>query len=259
MSRKVSEPIMDFKNKSLAKGLKVLELLCEHQELTVSQLSECLDLNRVTAHRYLAALRELGYVLMNSKGRFYLTSKVMGLGLRLADRFEIRNIARKHMIALCTTFGETVNLGHWDGRSLMLLDKVESQEILRLNAPLGVSLPAYCTASGKAILAFIPEMELVEYFKTVNLESFGPNTIVSVKQLRSELQVVRRQGYALEDEELTVGLSCVAAPVVDYRGYPSYSLSVAGPKARITSELVSKIKDDLIQHCHDLSVELTSY
>ncbi len=156
----------DPKNKSLAKGISVLELLCEHQELTVSELANKLSLNRITAHRYLSALRDLGYVKMTPKETFCLS---------------------KHMIALSSAHGETINLGHWIGGNLMLIDKLESQEILRLNAPLGVVLPAYCTASGKAILAFLPKDEVEEYLSIVSTERYGPNTIVSVPQLRKEL------------------------------------------------------------------------
>lgn len=242
-----------FQNQSLGKGLKVLELLCDHQEMTVSDVARELGLNRATSHRYLITLRELGYVEMTSSSHFRLTLKVMELGMKLADRFEIRRMARPRMVEMATTFKETVNLGHWDGKGMVLIDKVESEEHLRLNSPIGLTLPAYCTASGKAILAFMPREEVNHYLRVTKLDPQGPNTITTADGLRRELEVTRERGYAIEDDEFTVGLRCVGAPIFDHRGIPAYALTVAGPSGRLTADLVEEIQFFLRRHCRALS------
>lgn len=242
-----------FQNQSLGKGLRVLELLCEHREMSVSDVARELGLNRATSHRYLSTLRELGYVEMTASSHFRLTLKIMELGMKLAERFEIRRIARPHMVELAAEFKETVNLGHWDGKGMVLIDKVESDEHLRLNSPIGLSLPAYCTASGKAILSFMPREEVELYLRMTKLDLIGPNTITTPEGLRRELEITRERGYAIEDDEHTVGLRCVGAPIFDHRGIPAYAMAVAGPSGRFTSERVEEIQYFLRRHCRAVS------
>lgn len=241
---------------SLEKGIRVLELLAEHRTLTVSQTAAHLDTNRASAHRFLATLRDLGYVERNENNSYQLTFRIMEMGMKVADRFEILHEARKFMGILSKKSKETVNLGFWDGSKILHLDKIDSSEILRIDAPCWSRIPAYCTALGKAILAYLPAEEINDYLSGIRLVPRGPNTIVSRKKLRTELKKIHDLGYAVDDEELADGLFCVAAPVFDHTGQARYAMSISAPAFRMTKDTVKSVQISVRDVCRQLSERL---
>ena len=241
---------------TLAKGLRVMELLAEKEELTVTAVARHLGFNRAGSHRFLATLRELGYVEKNEDDRYYLTFKMLELGLKTLNRFEIRRVARPYMHELSLAFKETINLGYFDGKDVLHLDKIDSTEILRMDSPIGSHAPAYCTALGKAILAYQSRERLTTYLNRVKLKCHGPNTITSKKQLRRELNQIRARGVAVDDEEMAAGLRCVAAPVFDHTGNAVYAVSLSGPSLRLTPERIEQIHPRVRDVCNRLSQRL---
>ena len=241
---------------SLAKGLRILELLAECGDLSAARVAAHLDTSRAASHRFLTTLRDLGYVEKTEAGRFRLTFKIVDLGMRKLDGFEIRHVAHPFMQELALDFGETVNLGHWDNGSIVHLDKINSTEILRLDVGMGAMAPAYCTGLGKAILAFLPDQVCAAYLDSVELVAMSPKTLTTTDRLVREIAKIRDNGYAVDDEELTLGLRCVAAPVFDYTGTASYALSVSGPSLRMTVEKIQLIKEKLVPLCRQLSRQI---
>lgn len=241
---------------SLQKGLKILELLIAEKELTVTGVAEILGINRAGSHRFLATLRDLGYVEKNAEGRYQATLKILELGMKVADRFEIRSVARPYMQELSDAFNETVNLGFWNGRGILHLDKIDSREILRMDTPLGSTAPSYCTALGKAILAHIPEGDLDEYLAKEKLKPQGPNTITSKKRLKAELKKIRKKGFAVDNEELAAGLRCIAVPVFNHTGQAHYAISVSGPAMRLKNHRIEQIQRSIRKVCSKLSHRL---
>lgn len=241
---------------SLAKGLKVLELLSEHDELSVSEVAHRLGYNRASSHRFLATLKDLGYVEQTAENQYRLTLKLFRLGTRMADRFEIRPLARPLMLELSRAFWETINLGCLEGVEVLHIDKIDSTEVLRMDTPVGSLAPAYCTSMGKAILAFLPKDERERILSAMELRPHGPKTITSKEALEIEFKKIRASGYAVDNEELAKGLRCVGAPIFDHTGIPRYSISVAGPVARITQARVKEIQQEVRRVCRALSQEL---
>lgn len=238
---------------SLAKGLKILELLAEKGELSASRVASELGTNRAASHRFLSTLRDLEYVEKTQDGKFCLSFKTLELGMKKLDRFEIRHFAHPYMQEIALAFKETVNLGHWDRGTVVHLDKINSTEILRMDLGLGAQAPAYCTGLGKAILAFLPEVELEMYLQSVDFVSYTPNTISTPEQLIREIDRIRIQGYAIDNEELSIGLKCIAAPVKDYAGNPSYAMSISGPTQRMSDERINFMQEKLLSVCRRLS------
>lgn len=230
---------------SLEKGVHILELLAEKESLSVTQVATLLDINRSASHRFLATLRELGYVEKGDDGKYRLTFRILEQGMKLADRFEIRRIANPFMQHLADLTRETINLGYWEGSCVVLLDKIDGQNILRMDSRIGAREPAYCTALGKAILAHLPEAKLTAYLERVEIESYSPNTITSREKLSEEIENIRKSGLATDDEEMAIGLRCVAVPVFDYTGEPRYAISVSGPALRMRPEYIESIEDEL--------------
>jgi DNA-binding IclR family transcriptional regulator len=241
---------------SLAKGLRVMELLATNGEMSASRLAVHLETSRAASHRFLTTLRDLGYVEKTEEGRFRLTFKIVELGMHKLDGFEIRHTAHPYMQELALAFGETVNLGHWDNGSIVHLDKINSTEILRLDVGMGALAPAYCTGLGKAMLAFMHARVRDAYIASTTMVAMSPRTITKPAQLQAELEKIRHSGYAIDDEELTLGLRCVAAPVFDYTGTAAYALSVSGPSLRMSEEKMGAIQAKLLPICRQLSRQI---
>lgn len=245
--------------RSLSKGLHILELLSDNEALTVTQVAKLMNINRAGSHRFLSTLKELGYADKDESSRYYLTPKVIELGMKVLDRFEIRKIAHPFLQELSTKFNETINLGYFNGNEVLTIDKIDSTEILRMDAGIGGGEPAYCTSLGKAILAFLPDAQLEKYFNTVELTAYTPNSVTSKEKLKEELLQIKENGYAIDDEELSVGLRCIGAPLFDHRGQALYAISISGPSIRFGSKRIEEMQRELKKICQSLSGKIGSF
>ena len=133
---------------------------------------------------------------------------------------------------------------------------VSGKEFIKFDAPIGNRSPAHTLAMGKAMLAFLPKDQQAAYLDSAVFQAFTPNTIVDKEKFKKELEKVHKQGYALDNEEWALGVSCVASPVFDFTDYPSYAISVSGPSHRLTGEKVARIARDLTKLCDSISNEL---
>lgn len=113
--------------------------------------------------------------------------------------------------------------------------------------------PAYCTGLGKAMLAFLPEHKLLHYIENTDFQKPAPNTITSKDEFRSELERVRKNGYAIDDEKMTIGLSCIAVPIFDHNAYIAYALSISGPFIHLTHRALEDIKATILTTSSELS------
>ena len=238
---------------SLEKGIKILELLVDHGELSVSEAARLMETNRAGSHRFISTLKDLGYVEKNENNKYQPTLKILTLSTKITNRFQINRIARPFMHKLSIKYKETINLGLYKNPSIVHIDKIDSLEILRIDSALGDKAPAYCTALGKAILAFLPEHELEYYLEDVEFAPVTTRTITDKKIFRAELDQIRHNRYAIDDEELNLGLRCIAAPIFDHRSYPAYALSISGPSVRQNRSTLLDMKDDLCQAAAELS------
>jgi len=239
---------------SLEKGLKILELIIEHGELTVTKAANLLEINRASAHRFIATLRDMGYVRKNHHNSYEATFKLLELGMRQANKFEIRRLAKPIMRDLAAKYDETVNLGLLDNNLVVYLDKVESRELLRMDSGVGTTSQPYATALGKAMLAFLPPEEQERFFQQLSFTAYTSHTIGNLEKLKKELAKIKRQGYAVDNEELALDLYCIGAPIFDFNGYPSYAMSLSGPVRRIKG--LKDIPKSLMECAHKLSRQL---
>lgn len=209
--------------------------------------------NRANSHRYISTLKDLGYAEKNSNNKYQPALKIMSLAQKVADRFEIRRMAKPYMQRLSMMYKETINLGLFKNQEIIHIDKIDSLEVLRIDSALGEKAPAYCTALGKCILAFLPDHELTHYLNTIERLPLALNTITDNDEFLKELSRVRKNRYAIDDEEMTIGLRCIAAPILDHNNYPVYAISIAGPSMRLTHRALEKIKVNILKVSEDLS------
>ncbi|MCB2228293.1 MAG: IclR family transcriptional regulator [Desulfarculaceae bacterium] len=228
---------------SLEKGLMALELLALQGPLTVSQLAKLLGFNRSAVYRFVATLRDIGYVAQEGDGKFRTTLRMFSFGRLVVDRLEIRDLAKHVMLELSAEFGETVNLGCIENNELVVVDLVKSQKPLKSELPPGSRGAAHATALGKAILSFSDEETVSSYIKGYGtLTQRTPNTISSIKVFRAELKNIKTQGFAVDDEEWAEGIRCIAVPIFDYTQKPVYSLSISGPTQRMTKTAIYQMR-----------------
>jgi DNA-binding IclR family transcriptional regulator len=219
---------------SVDNALRLLELMGEQQVVRVSEAAERLGVARSTAHRLLSALRRRGFVLQDKPNGVYRPGPVLTeIGLAAIGRIDIRLVARPILEELREQTRETISLTLLEGRNVRFIDCVESPRTVRVGDRTGVVLPAHCTAAGKAILAALPRVELSRRYNDRELATRTPTSIATWDRLMTELESVRRRGYAVNDEEGEEGICAVAVAVRDLTDAPLASLAVVLPSGRM--------------------------
>lgn len=215
--------------KSAYKVFDVLETIAIHQKLGIGKISELTGYTKSTTQRIVNTLRDLEYINQDGKTLdYYASIKLYELGLRVIDDLPLRNIARPYLLELFNKTNETVNLGVLNGGNVIYLDKLVSTSPLRVELDLGIKIPIYSSALGKAIAAFSDK----NYSFEGSYSKYTKNTIDSDEKLHNELIKVRRLGYALDDEEYVPGLICISVPVLSKNGLAIASISISKPKIR---------------------------
>ena len=237
---------------SLEKGLKLLELLSLKGRTSLSEAAAQLGLDRSSCHRSLLTMRDLGFVRAVPGGGFQLTGKMYEMALRQDRDQELRKIIRPFMQKLRDCYGETVNLGSWQGDSVLYLEKCESAEILRADLAVGTRIPLYCTGLGKALLAFRPDDERQSILVGLDLITHTDTTIVDREGLLRELEQIRGLGISFDYQELHKGLNCVAVPLLRNGEPPRLALSIAGPAARFGKEKMKNVGRNLKQAAQEI-------
>lgn len=212
----------------------------------VTELSGDLCLAKSTVYRLLRTLVEHGYVLQDpTSGRYRLGLKLLELGAIVSDHLTIRMIAQPHLQALMEATKETVHLGLLEGHEVVYADKIECPQTIRMYSRVGRRSPLHCTALGKALLAYQRDQALRDMVRA-GIRRYTSRTITAFRRLRAELQQIRAEGFALDNEEFEDGLRCIAAPIRDRTETVVASLGIAGPATRLESgrmpELIKHVK-----------------
>lgn len=224
-----------YKIQVVDRVFQIVDLLAEARGgVSLGDVAAKLKLTKSTAHRLLMVLEGERYVERNTTtGKFTLGSRIMELGLTAAARLDVYDAARPRLHSLMEETGETAHLAVLRDGDVVTLMAVESRQTLRAPRAAGARTPAHCTSLGKAILAYVSEDELKEYTDSCAFPTFTPKTIGSAEKLLADLRLVRRRGYAIDDEEWELGLRCIAAAVFDRAGTPVAAIGISGPVFRI--------------------------
>ncbi len=222
---------------TLAKGLDVLEALSEVEETGLSELARKLGVSNPTLFRILATLGARGYVRKSPPGRYRLTLKPWEIGAKAVRRIRLRDVARPFVERLAAATRETVHLSVLEGDGIVIIDKLDSSHPVRVDTYLGLRAPAHCSATGKAILAFLPAAALAEILPR-QLARHTAATIADRAAFERELAEVRRAGWAKNREEWRDGVCAAAVPIFASDATVAASLSVTVPTPRFTQMAV---------------------
>lgn len=230
---------------SVDNALRVLELFKTNEELGVTQIALELNIAKSSAFRLLNTLREWRYVTKNEETDQYC------LGIQFAIWGEIaisRNVlvsaAKPHLVNLAMQAREISYLTILeDDFHVRFIDRVtDNSRTTVFGSQVGSTMPAYCTASGKSLLANLSDERLEEYFKIVKLEKLTDKCITDKTVLKAQLEEIKKLGYSFDDEESEHGLSCIATAIINSRGKAVAAISISGPTGRITLDMEDKIK-----------------
>lgn len=232
-------------------------LAADGPDLSLGEIAEKLDLHKSTAHRLIMVMERHNLIERNSvTGRYRLGLKLFELGTKAVARLDLRARARQVLERLVLETSETVHLCILDDAEVVYLDKVEPERSVRMASSVGRRNPAYCTAVGKAILAYLPEAQVEAIVRKHGLKAVTTNTITSFLDLKSELAKIREQGYSVDNEEIEEGVRCVGSVVRDFSGGPVAAISVSAPAFRLTQQKVKSVSLPVMAAAHAISAEL---
>lgn len=228
---------------AVTKTLQVLErVAAESGRLGVRELARELGFGKSTTSRILQALERRGYVRFDEEESAYvLGAKILYLAGEHFRNLELRKVAGPYLREALEATGETVFLGMLDGNDVVILDRFDSPSPLRMVTELGTREPAHGTALGKVLLACGESGPSLDHLRKQDLRRFTSQTITDLEQLRKEIDKVREQGYAVDNEEHIEGVRCIAAPIRDAFGRVIAAVSVAGPTLRITTRRIDSV------------------
>ncbi|MBX6373961.1 MAG: IclR family transcriptional regulator [Acetobacteraceae bacterium] len=204
---------------SLRKGLKVLDRFAHRQSWSLAALSAELGQSKPTVFRILRTLEEFGYLTKDAAtGRDVPGLRLLGLAGAAVRHEQLRWQALAPLQDLARKTGETVHVGVLHGTEAVCVQAVEDTRLARMHAFVGERTPAHASALGKMLLAHRTEAELQALYEGRDLPRFTPRTISILPALEAALRRIREQGYALDEEEMEIGLGCIGAPIFDHAG-----------------------------------------
>lgn len=228
-------------------AIAVLELFLEGQSrLSLAQLTRESGLNKSKTFRILATLEKHRLVDRDESGAYRLGIRFLDFGRHVRDQLNLLDASQPVMDWLVQETRETIFLGVIDGHEALVVDIRESPQAVRLAFDVGHRAPLYAGGVPKVLLAFLPEGEQQATLDQLQLESFTPHTITDRDRLKSRLDEIRDQGYAITSDDLTEGVHSIAAPIWNDAGQLAAAISIAGPSNRFTEERIGRYTD-LIQ------------
>jgi IclR family transcriptional regulator, pca regulon regulatory protein len=225
---------------SLARGLAVVQAFSDSRKpQTIANISQKTGIPRAAVRRCLHTLRELGYVDAELNN-FSLRPKVLTLGYSYLSSTPLTVSAQPYLNDISRTLNESSSMAVLDDGEVLYVARAATSRVMSVALNTGSRLPAYCTSLGRVMLAHLPPAELEQYLAKTKLRAMTENTVVNQKRLREILADVRRDGYAINDEELELGLRSIAVPVRGASGQVLAALNVGAQAARVSVKQLEK-------------------
>jgi IclR family transcriptional regulator, KDG regulon repressor len=241
---------------SLERALILLNTLSEYPDgIQIARLSEKVGLSKSTVHRLLSTLLNMNYVIKEQEtDKYKLGYQVVYLSRNMINNSDIVSIAKPHLEKLSNHINETIHLCIEDNGEVLYIDKIESNQTIRMFSRIGNRAPMYCTGVGKVMLSGMSEDK---YNRIKENTTFTPKTAKTIKskvELDQEIEVIKKRGYALDNIENEEGIRCIAAPIKDSQGKIFASFSISGPSNRITME---RVNDELVRLIKETALQIS--
>lgn len=218
---------------SVVRGLTILEIVAEHDEIGLTEISTLSNLNKATVHRLLSTLIATGYIEQVGKnGCYRQTYKLFLLGNKKVEKIDSYKIARRFISELSNSIEATVHLVVEDNKEVVYVDKIdptESHSGFLLQSRVGKRAPMYCTAVGKILISQYPDEMIKEIWDATDIKPLTAKTIIDFETFMDEIRRIRSQGFALDNEENETGVICVACQFFNHTGKVEGAISISIP------------------------------
>lgn len=226
---------------ALDRAIDLLKLLAEIDEGTLTEIALRVGMAPSTAHRLLMTLQHHGIVAFDeTRQRWMVGVEAFRIGSSFIRRTRVADAGREVMQDLMLATGETANIAHYDGDAVVFLSQVETHHEIRAFFRTGTRGPMHASGIGKALLSQMPRSQVEDIMQSRGLTAFTPNTLASPARLHEDLAGIRERGWAIDDEERTLGMRCIAAPIFNAHGEAVAGISISGPTVRLTDEKLAE-------------------
>ena len=243
MKRKGVDSMSDKADNSVQSVDRVLDIIevlsTEHEGIGVTAIANRVSLHKSTTHRLLTTLTNRGYVAKSADGNYKIGLKLIEAVSCYINSLELQTEARPYLVDITGELGLTSHLGVLDKDMVVYIEKMDVVSSVRMYSQIGLRMHAYCSSLGKCLLSNYSKEELDGIMKDCSFIRFTKNTIGSIGELHKEVAKVRKQGWAMDNEEYEIGHRCIGAPIYDYKGDIIAAISASGPK--------NLLKDDRIE------------
>lgn len=243
---------------SLARGLEVIQAFTPQRRLlSISQISQKTGIPRAAVRRCLYTLGKLGFVYAEDGKNYQLRPRILSLGHAYLASTPLARAAQPVLKQLSEMLNESCSIATLDGDDILYIARASSSRIMTIDLDIGSRLPAWSTSMGRVLLSYLPEEQLNALLGRITMIRYTPQTVDSVAKLREELKRVRQQGYALNDQELEMGLRSIAVPLMNPQGGVEAALNVGVHAGQVTAEeLRTRVLPELQNAARELALLL---
>lgn len=243
--------------RSLDRGLQALDILAKYESLGVTELAQLLEVDKSTASRIIETLKQHDMVqTVRNTRKYKLGFRVLHLGEGLRKSLNVIDIARPILREVSHELGQSVHLCAYNNSTVYVIDQVVSNQQYTMSAMVGMIEPIHSSSVGKCILSYRREDIIHTILEGYEYKIYTPKTITNKEDLLQELKKIKEQGYAVDDEEMALGVRCIAAPVFDYRNSVRYSIGISGPTTVMTPENIAVYKKKLVHAANKIGREM---
>lgn len=244
---------------SVDRALAILGIVSQHNQIGITDICKSLDLNKTTVYRLLSTLMNNGYIeQVKGSNKYRCTFKLFEMGNKRIQDLDLLEEAKPALEKLADLTKETVHLVVEEGTEIVYIHKVESTNTIRMHTWVGKKNPMYRTAVGKAILAFSDKEKAIDIWNKSEIVQNTPYTITNINDFLEQLVLVRKNGYAIDNEETEIGIRCVAAPILDFSKNVIGALSISIPTIRFPENEI-EVYGNHVKKCSEVISKKLGY
>jgi DNA-binding IclR family transcriptional regulator len=243
---------------SLDRGIAILFLLKQKGSATATELAEALNIHKSSASRLIDTLRQYDLIQQDPDSKkFRLGYRLLFLGENIQrNTHAVIETSRPFLFKLSSVLKESVHLGNFYNKKVYVVDQIRSNKEYQMPAALGMIEPAHASSLGKSIFAYRAPEFITKYMNDYGMRAFTEHTITDIDSLLAHLSKIRRQGYALDDQELKIGVRCIAAPIFNRHGEVNFSVGISGPAVDFNADRIAQFSRLIKKTCMEISQAL---
>lgn len=244
---------MNNKNKTVVRSMDILNLFKDHAQLSFQEIIDLSGRPKTSVYRMLQSLEEMEFLEKGPDSKYRLGIIFLKFGHLVSSRLDIRKIAYPIMQELHEDVGEAINLIVRQGDEAIYIEKIDTNQKVRLYTAIGRRSPLYAGACARVILSFLPDSEIQTYLESAELKSFAKGTITDKDELIKTIRQAQQDGYTISYSELEDHTAAIAAPIFDHKGDVIAGISIAGIEVNYKNENIPVFAAKITEAAHTIS------